>query len=126
MPAAVLGLALAFTAPAAAHHGWQTYDRAESSVGGFVEAVDLRGPHGQIRIRNAEGAWNVILLSPEATVRSGLTLEAIPVATRITVHGHRRTDRTREIQAKRLVVGPRTYDFYPDRRRSASKAPSAR
>lgn len=117
MKARHLALMLAFAAgPAAAHHGWTSYDDAESQVTGVVESAELGAPHGMIRVRAADGVWDVMLSPPGAIQRSGLTLQAIPKGTRVTARGHRHTDRAkREIKTERLVVGQRTYDLYPNR-----------
>jgi hypothetical protein len=100
---------------AAAHHGWAIFSEAESQVAGVVVSAELGAPHGELKVRAADGVWNVQLAPPAAIVRSGLTLEAIPAGTRVTARGHKRLDGTLEIKTERLVVGDRTYDLYPAR-----------
>ena len=111
--AAALSLGLA--GAAFAHHGWSTYSDQESQVSGVVESVELGAPHGLLKVRNAQGVWNVMLAPPVAIQRSGLTLDAIPKGTRITAKGHKRTDGSLEIKTERLVVGQKTFDLYPSR-----------
>lgn len=111
-----LSAALALAAGAAqAHHGWVIYSDAESQVSGVVETAQLGQPHGVIKVRNAEGLWNVMLAPPAAIERSGLTLAAVPKGARVTARGHKRTDGTLEIKTERLVVGSKTFDLYPAR-----------
>ena len=110
----VLAAAL-FATPAAAHHGWAAFSEAESEVTGTVVSAELGAPHGELKVRAADGIWNVQLAPPAAIVRSGLTMEAIPAGTKITARGHKRVDGTLEIKTERLVVGDRTYDLYPAR-----------
>lgn len=106
---------LAVATPAFAHHGWSTYSDQEGSVSGTVVSADLGAPHGVIKVRTAQGLWDVMLAPPAAIQRSGLTLEAIPAGTRVTARGHKRLDGASEIKTERLVVGDRTYDLYPAR-----------
>src|SRR5215510_14549350 len=98
--------ALALAAGAAqAHHGWTSYSEQEAVVTGVVESADFGAPHGLIKVRTAQGAWNVMLAPPAAIQRSGLTLAAVPKGARITAHGHKRIDGTPEIKTERLTVG---------------------
>ena len=110
---AAAGAAIAGTAYA--HHGWSIYAQAESQVSGVVESADLGAPHGSLKVRNAQGVWNVMLAPPAAIRRSGLTLAAIPKGARVTAKGHKRNDGTAEIKTERLTAGGRTYDLYPGR-----------
>jgi hypothetical protein len=98
-----------------AHHGWTIYSNQETQVAGVVESAELGAPHGLLKVRSADGLWDVMLAPPGAIQRSGLTLEAIPKGTRVTARGHKRTDGTKEIKTERLVVGARTFDLYPAR-----------
>lgn len=102
-------------APAEAHHGWAIYSEGEGEVTGVVEAADLGGPHGMIKVRTADGVWDVMLAPPAAIQRAGLTSAAVPKGARVTARGHKRTDGSREIKTERLVVGGRTFDLYPAR-----------
>ena len=100
---------------AAAHHGWIAYAETESQVVGTVVSVGLGAPHGELKVRAADGVWNVMLAPPAAIQRSGLTLQAIPAGAKVTARGHKRVDGTLEIKTERLIVGDRTYDLYPAR-----------
>ena len=113
---AVLTSALALAGGAAwAHHGWTTYSDQEGEVSGGVEGAELGAPHGLLKVRAADGLWNVMLAPPAAIERSGLTMAAVPKGTKITARGHKRTDGSKEIKTERLVVGAKTYDLYPAR-----------
>lgn len=116
LPILGLSAALALTAGAAfAHHGWTIYSDQEAQVAGVVESAELGAPHGLIKVRTADGLWDVMLAPPAAIERSGLTLQAIPKGTRVTAKGHKRIDGSKEIKTERLVVGARTFDLYPAR-----------
>lgn len=113
--AAAALLAIAVAVPAQAHHGWAVYSEQEGEVTGVVEAAELGAPHGLIKVRTAEGVWDVMLAPPAAIQRAGLTLAAVPKGARVTARGHKRTDGSREIKTERLVVGQKTFDLYPSR-----------
>lgn len=98
-----------------AHHGWAGYSDQEGQVSGVVESAELGAPHGLLKVRAADGLWDVMLAPPAAIERAGLSLGAVPTGTRITARGHKRTDGTKEIKTERLVVGAKTYDLYPGR-----------
>ena len=100
---------------AQAHHGWTAYSEQEGEVSGVVEAAELGAPHGMIKVRSADGVWDVMLAPPAAIQRSGLTLAAVPKGARVTARGHKRTDGAREIKTERLLVGGKTFDLYPSR-----------
>ena len=101
-------------APAAAHHGWADYGQDEFALTGVVEAANLGGPHGRLRVRAQGGVWDVVLAPPRAIERSGLTARAVPVGARVTARGHRHNQRL-EMKTERLVAGGRTFDLYPSR-----------
>ena len=114
---AVLAGALAIASPAYAHHGWADYQTEDSEVSGVVQSVELGAPHGVIKVKAANGVWDLVLAPPAGIQRSGLERSALPVGTQVTARGHRHNDPKRlEIKTERLVVGARTYDLYPDRR----------
>jgi hypothetical protein len=113
---AVLTSALALVGGAAwAHHGWTSYSDQEGQVSGVVESVELGAPHGLLKVRAADGVWDVMLAPPAAIERAGLTMAAVPKGTKVTARGHKRMDGSKEIKTERLVVGAKTYDLYPGR-----------
>ena len=57
-----------------------------------------------------------MLAPPTRIQRAGLTREAIPAGTRVTIRGHRHRNAQRmEVKTERLIVGNRTFDLYPER-----------
>lgn len=100
---------------AQAHHGWASYSDQEGQVSGVVESAELGQPHGLLKVRTADGLWDVMLAPPAAIQRAGLTLAAVPKGAKVTAKGHKRIDGSKEIKTERLVVGDKTYDLYPAR-----------
>ena len=113
--AAFVGAVALAAGAAQAHHGWSSYSEQESQVSGVLEAAELGAPHGLLKVRTANGVWNVMLAPPAAIQRAGLTLDGLPKGARIVAKGHKRLDGTAEIKTERLTVGDRTYDLYPNR-----------
>ena len=114
----IIGLAGAVALAACvaqAHHGWTGYAETESQVSGVLEAAELGAPHGVLKVRSADGVWNVMLAPPAAIQRAGLTVQDLPKGAKIVAKGHRRADGSKEIKTERLVVGDRTFDLYPAR-----------
>ena len=103
--------------PALAHHGWGGYGAEEFSLSGTVQAANLGGPHGVVRVRDGEGrVCDVVLGPPGHQRRAGLTEDALPVGATVTAYGHRHLDPNRlEMKTERLVVAGRAFDIYPDR-----------
>jgi hypothetical protein len=109
------GLA-ALALPAAAHHGWTGYGQEEFQVSGVVQSASLDWPHGLLKVKAADGVWDVVLAPPNGIANAGLTLAAVPAGTRVTARGRRHLDPKRlEIKTERLVVGAKTYNLYPNR-----------
>lgn len=115
MLAFAIGLSL-IAGAAAAHHGWADYSDQDSRVSGVLESANLGQPHGVLKVRNAQGVWDVMLAPPAAIERSGLTLAVLPRGAQVVASGHRRIDGALEIKTERLTVGGKTYDLYPARR----------
>jgi hypothetical protein len=113
---AIAAAAFVVAAPAWAHHGWADYQDEESEVSGVVQSAEFGAPHGLIKVKAANGVWDVMLAPPAGIHRAGLERSAVPPGTRVTARGHRHRDPARlEIKTERLVVGDRTYDLYPGR-----------
>ena len=113
--AACAGVLALLAGAAQAHHGWASYSDKEGQVAGVLESADLGAPHGLLKVRTADGMWDVMLAPPAGIQRAGLTLGDLPKGAKILAKGHKRIDGTREIKTERLTVGERTFDLYPNR-----------
>lgn len=110
---AVSGLvAVLFTAPVIAHHGWGSYDAGK--VMRFDAApveVRYRNPHAEISVDHAGNRWQVILAPTTRMESRGLAEGALKVGKTITVEGYPRKDGTRELRAERIVVDGKTIEL---------------
>jgi hypothetical protein len=77
--------------------------------------VSLAGPHGTMKIKDAEGhVWDVTMAPPNRTQEAGVTEKLLPVGSTVTVHGHRnKNQKTYEIKVTKLTFNGKLYDVYP-------------
>ena len=78
--------------PAFAHHGWGgNEDKLTDVTGTVTTPVSLSGPHGTMKIRDAEGhVWDVTMAPPARTQQIGADLD-------LQRHEERRDERVRDI-----------------------------
>jgi hypothetical protein len=104
------------SAAALAHHGWSGYLDEDFALSGTVESARLGNPHGLIKVRAAEGVWDVVLGPARNQQRAGLTEAEVPPGAEITAYGHRHQNPKRlEMKTERLRVGDRDFAIYPNR-----------
>ena len=117
----ISGCILAFSIaalPALAHHGWAGNLDEEFELSGTVETgVSLAGPHGTMKIKDADGkVWDITLAPAARTSGAGLKEGVLPVGAKVTVHGHRNRDMKRfEVKTERVTWNGQTFNVYPDR-----------
>jgi hypothetical protein len=114
----VLAIALLAPLPALAHHGWAGYADEEFEISGVTTTpVSLAGPHAAFKIKVDEQLWDVTLAPPPRTSGAGLNATAIPVGSKVTIHGHRHKDPKRfEVKTERVTFNGKVYNVYPDRK----------
>ena len=114
--AMLLGVFTLSALPAFAHHGWGgNEDKLTDVTGTVTTPVSLSGPHGTMKIRDAEGhVWDVTMAPPARTQQAGVTEKLMPVGSTVTVHGHRnKSQKTYEIKVTKLTFNGKLYDVYP-------------
>lgn len=110
--AAGLGLLVAGTIPAAAHHGWSSYDAAKAmTVTAPVVESNYGHPHGTITIEADGTPWLVILAPPSRMTNRGLSPEAIAVGETVTVEGYPARNGDKEMRAERITAGGKTVEL---------------
>lgn len=109
LPALASGAALA-------HHGWDWTDEADFELTGTIEEIYLGNPHAELKVRAADGLWQVDLAPPIRTRAAGFDEAAAAIGDPVTALGQRsRTPDERRMKAERIVVRGRTFDVYPER-----------
>jgi hypothetical protein len=110
-------LALVWSIPVMAHHGWAGQSDKEFEITGTVESpVSLAGPHATMKIRVDGKVWDLTLAPPARTERAGLKEGVIPVGATVTAHGHRHQDPKRlEVKTEKITWNGKVFNVYPDR-----------
>ena len=109
---------LTVSIPGWSHHGWSGNTAGEVEITGeVVSGVSLAGPHGTMRIRDADGqVWDITLAPGPRTHRAGLREDSIPVGAEVTVQGERHEDpEIFEAKVRRVIWEDEVFDVYPPR-----------
>lgn len=104
---------------AAAHHGWSWAEEEQTTLTGTIAAISMAPPHPVLRVKAADGEWQVDLGNPNQTERSGFTGESAKVGDPIVVLGNRSLEKDKKhMKAVRITVGEKRFDMYPERIKS--------
>jgi hypothetical protein len=106
--AAIFALAL----PAAAHHGWGSYDAEKPiTIEGTIETISLENPHGEMRVV-LEGAPWLITLAPLSRMNArGATADIVQAGKTVTAYGYPKRDGTPEIRAEWIEIDGNRYEL---------------
>jgi len=108
----IAGLGVALALPAAAHHGWSSYDAGNVVV---VESPVLsssyENPHGEVQVEGKGKRWTVVLAPPSRMERRGLPREDIAVGKVVRVEGYPSRVHDGEMRAERIIVNGRTIEL---------------
>ncbi|TRW17057.1 DUF6152 family protein [Glacieibacterium frigidum] len=112
MRIALFSAALAVAVPAAAHHGWSSYDAARAiKVSAPVSAVTWGNPHGTAKVAYQGKTWDVVLAPTTRMEARGLTQDMLTKAKSVTLEGYPRSDGTTEMRIERVIVGDKTVEL---------------
>ncbi|TDK25013.1 hypothetical protein E2F46_07515 [Luteimonas aestuarii] len=106
-------LAALFVAlPAAAHHGWSSYD-ADQAMRFDAELIEVRyrNPHAEVVVEHEGNRWDVVLAPTTRMETRGLPQDGLAVGRTITIEAYPRLDGTRELRAERIVVDGTTVEL---------------
>jgi hypothetical protein len=110
------GAVFLLTASALAHHGWAWTEDEPFELTGTIEDIYIGNPHVTLKVRAADGVWDVDLAPLARSVRAGFDENAAKIGDEVTCIGFRARDHAqRHMKAARVIVGGATYDVYPDR-----------
>jgi hypothetical protein len=101
---------------ASAHHGWSWAEDEQTTLEGTIESVSMAPPHPMLKVKAADGVWQVDLGNPRQTERSGFTADSAKTGDPIVVLGNRTLEKDRKhMKAVRITVRDKQYDMYPER-----------
>jgi hypothetical protein len=104
--------ALAIAGPAAAHHGWGSYDAANPvNVIGPILSAKYENPHATIRVRSADKEWTVTLAPTSRMSNRGATADVIAQGKTVTAFGYPSTVEKDEMRAERITIDGKTYEM---------------
>jgi hypothetical protein len=99
-----------------AHHGWSWAEEEQTQLRGIIESVSMSPPHPVLKVKAADGTWQVDLGNPSQTERSGFTAESAKAGDKIVVLGNRSLEKDKKhMKAVRITVRERQFDMYPER-----------
>lgn len=110
----ILSLAAAFAvaAPAAAHHGWGSYDADNPlTIEGVMAEVVLQNPHGEMFVEHDGEAW-LITLAPLSRMNArGATADLVRDGEAVVAFGYPKRDGTKEIRAEWIEVAGQRFEL---------------
>jgi hypothetical protein len=109
----LLGAAILLAAtPAAAHHGWSSYDSSKLvKLAGVVRAIDVGNPHAEMRLEADGRIWLIILSPPSRMEARGLPAASIKVGDRASVEGYVSKSEPDELRAERISHDEKTIEL---------------
>jgi hypothetical protein len=97
----LLVLPMLLATPAAAHHGWGSYDaNGGVTLSGTVERVQAQGPHATLWLRSAGKTWEVVLAPPTRMSNRGLPPSELRPGQQVEVMGYPHRQETSEMRAE--------------------------
>ena len=103
---------LALAAPAAAHHGWGSYDAANPvTVTGPILQSKYENPHASITVKGSDKEWTVTLAPTSRMSNRGATAEVVAVGKTIAAYGYPSTVEKDEMRAERITIDGKTYEM---------------
>jgi hypothetical protein len=110
-PAALL-VALGLSVPAAAHHGWGSYDASKLvTVAGKILTSKYENPHATITVQGADKVWTVTLAPTSRMTSRGATADLVAVGKDVTAVGYPSTVEKDEMRAERITVDGKTVEM---------------
>jgi len=102
----------AFALPAAAHHGWGSYDAANPmTLTAVIEEVSIANPHGMMMLTVEGGMWEITLAPPSRMNARGASAEVVKKGAEVTIHGYPKKDGTKEIRAEWIEIGGTRFEL---------------
>jgi len=108
----LLAGALAIAGPAAAHHGWGSYDAGKPvTVTGPIMTSKYENPHATITVKGADKTWTVTLAPTSRMSNRGALAALVAVGKTVTAYGYPSRAEKDEMRAERITVDGKTYEM---------------
>ena len=98
--------------PAAAHHGWGSYDADKTlTLTGTVQQFAFQNPHAMLNLQAEGKVWHVVLAPPGRMSARGLSDGTIKPGQTVTVVGYPSKSEPGEMRAERIKAGDQTVEL---------------
>jgi hypothetical protein len=105
-------LLLALASPAAAHHGWGSYDAANPiTVAGPIVTSRYENPHATITVRANDKVWTVTLAPTSRMTARGAISNLLAVGKNVSAYGYASTVEKDEMRAERITIDGKAYEL---------------
>jgi hypothetical protein len=99
-------------APAAAHHGWGSYDASKTVVvQGPIETVRYGNPHATVTVKTPEKVWTVTLAPISRMQARGASAALLAVGKTLKAEGCASKVEPDEMRAERITVDGKTVEM---------------
>lgn len=98
--------------PAAAHHGWSSYDSSNAlTLTGTITESSYTYPHGTIMLETPGKTWLAVLAPPSRMSARGLPSSDLTVGVQATVEGYASRQDPKEMRAERITIHGKTIEL---------------
>ena len=128
--AAVVTLAPVAVLPAAAHHGWSSYEADKPvtvngeilsasyenphvtvTVKGEILSAKYENPHATITVKGEDKVWTVTLAPTSRMISRGATKELVAAGKQISAYGYASRAEKDEMRAERITIDGKTVEM---------------
>jgi hypothetical protein len=104
--------ACALAAPAAAHHGWGSYEAGSPvTIEGPILTSKYENPHATLTVRGKDKEWTVTLAPTSRMTSRGAVVELLGVGKTVSAYGYPSRVEKDEMRAERITVDGKTYEM---------------
>jgi Family of unknown function (DUF6152) len=108
----ILSILAGLAGPAAAHHGWGSYDAANPvTVAGPILTSKYENPHVTLTVRGSDKVWTVTLAPTSRMINRGALVALVSVGKNISAYGYPSTAEKDEMRAERITVDGKTIEM---------------
>lgn len=105
-------IACAIAGAAFAHHGWGSYDAANTlTLDGTVDKVVPDNPHAELMLKTSEKTWQVILSPPSRMANRGKAIGEIKAGDKVVAVGYASKNHPNEMRAERITHNGTTVEL---------------
>ena len=109
---AIVAAFVLLVGPAAAHHGWGSYDAAKPiTVSGPIQTLKFENPHATITVKAADKTWTVILAPPSRMNSRGAVPAMVAAGKTVSAYGYASTVEKDELRAERITIDGKTIEL---------------